>query len=137
MPDETTTSRVTGGSLRLAVLLTLAGGFLDAFTFVGHGGVFANAQTGNVVLLGVEAAAGRWSAAVRHVPALLAYVAGVATAETMMNPASPGCSADPQGPRWSRRSPRSWVSERSPRRSGAARWCCSWRTWPPCRAPRS
>ena len=31
-------------------LLALAGGFLDAYTYICRGGVFANAQTGNIVL---------------------------------------------------------------------------------------
>ena len=35
-------------SIKVAVLLTVAGGFLDAFTYVGHGGVFANSMTGNL-----------------------------------------------------------------------------------------
>jgi uncharacterized membrane protein YoaK (UPF0700 family) len=77
---------VTTGSLRLGALLSLIGGFLDAFTFVQHGGVFATAQTGNIVLIGVEAAAGQWSAALRHLPSMLAFVAGVATAEAMLHP---------------------------------------------------
>ena len=38
------------------MLLAGVGGFLDAYTFVGYHGVFANAQTGNIVLLGVGAA---------------------------------------------------------------------------------
>ena len=33
-----------------ALLLAAVGGFLDAYTFVGHGGGFANAQTGNIVI---------------------------------------------------------------------------------------
>jgi uncharacterized membrane protein YoaK (UPF0700 family) len=86
MPDDRPSPRVTTGSLRLGVLLSLTGGFLDAFTFLHHGGVFATAQTGNIVLIGVQAATGEWSAALRHVPALLAFVAGVATAETMLHP---------------------------------------------------
>src|SRR6187402_1432230 len=39
-------------SVLLATLVSFSGGFLDAFTYVGHGRVFANAMTGNVVLLG-------------------------------------------------------------------------------------
>jgi uncharacterized membrane protein YoaK (UPF0700 family) len=62
---------------RVAILLSLAGGFLDAFTWVGHGGVFANAQTGNVVLLGVFAASGQGRQALRHVPPICAFVIGV------------------------------------------------------------
>ena len=33
-------------------LLTLSGGLQDAYTYLRRGKVFANAQTGNIVLLG-------------------------------------------------------------------------------------
>jgi uncharacterized membrane protein YoaK (UPF0700 family) len=69
--------------LRVAALLSIAGGFLDAFTWVGHGGVFANAQTGNVVLLGVFAATAQWHQAVRHVPPIIAFLLGVFTAQRL------------------------------------------------------
>ena len=69
--------------LRVAALLSAAGGFLDAFTWIGHGGVFANAQTGNVVLLGLYAAAGEWAEAFRHVPPIVAFVAGVFVAHRL------------------------------------------------------
>jgi len=39
-------------SLPVAALLTLSGGFIDAFTWLSLGGVFASSQTGNVVFLG-------------------------------------------------------------------------------------
>jgi uncharacterized membrane protein YoaK (UPF0700 family) len=61
----------------VAVLLTLSGGFLDAFTYVGHGRVFANTMTGNVALLGVDAAAGEWAEAGRHIPPLVGFVFAV------------------------------------------------------------
>jgi uncharacterized membrane protein YoaK (UPF0700 family) len=61
----------------VAVLLTLSGGFLDAFTYVGHGRVFANTMTGNVALLGVNVAAADWTQAVRHIPPLIAFVFAV------------------------------------------------------------
>jgi uncharacterized membrane protein YoaK (UPF0700 family) len=77
---------VTKASLELGVLLAAAGGFQDAYSFIGLGGVFANAQTGNVVLLGVEAAREHWAAAVRHLPSLLAFVLGVVVAETLGRP---------------------------------------------------
>ena len=48
----------TSESVRLGILLATVGGFLDAYTFICRGGVFANAQTGNIVLLGVEATKG-------------------------------------------------------------------------------
>ena len=43
----------TSTSLRFALLLTCASGFLDSYTFLARGGVFANAQTGNVIFLGL------------------------------------------------------------------------------------
>ena len=36
-------------SLAIGLLLALTGGFLDAYTYVARGRVFANAQTGNIL----------------------------------------------------------------------------------------
>ena len=60
-----------------SLLATTAGGALDAWVYLGHGHVFANAQSGNVVLIGVALADGEPSRAARHLPSLLAYVAGL------------------------------------------------------------
>ena len=70
-------------SWHVALWMSAAGGFLDAFTWVAHGGVFANAQTGNVVLLGVFAASGNWHEALRHVPPIVAFFAGVLAAHRL------------------------------------------------------
>ena len=43
--------KITSESLRLGMILAIIGGFLDAYTFISRGGVFANAETGNMVLL--------------------------------------------------------------------------------------
>jgi hypothetical protein len=67
-------------SLRVAVLLTLSGGFLDAFTWLAHGNVLANTQSANVVLLGVYTALGKWPEAFRHIPPIVAFVLGAFTA---------------------------------------------------------
>jgi len=85
-PDGRRHLRPSGGTVRLAALLAIAGGFLDAFTYIAHGGVFANAQTGNVVLLGVFAASGDWLGAVRHVLPILAFLIGVGIAEKVGDP---------------------------------------------------
>ena len=45
-------------SMILGVVLTLAGGFQDAYSYNCRGQVFANAQTGNIVLLGQNIASG-------------------------------------------------------------------------------
>lgn len=70
----------------VACLLSLSGGFLDAFTYLGHGQVFANAMSGNVVLLGAMAAIGNWRQAIRHIPPLIAFLAGVFMAQAIRLP---------------------------------------------------
>ena len=42
----------------IAVLLAVVGGSLDAYSYVARGHVFANAQTGNIVLFGLHLADG-------------------------------------------------------------------------------
>ena len=41
----------TSESFRLSAILSLSGGLQDAYTYNVRGQVFANAQTGNVVLM--------------------------------------------------------------------------------------
>ncbi|MFF8401251.1 YoaK family protein [Streptomyces sp. NPDC015684] len=76
----------TDRSVRLGILLALVGGGLDAYTFISRGGVFANAQSGNVVLMGVAAAQRHWWDALGHLPAVVAFLAGVLVAETIRRP---------------------------------------------------
>ena len=47
-------------SLLVGTLLALAGGFMDAYTYLIRDQVFANAQTGNIVLFGVHLMNGEW-----------------------------------------------------------------------------
>ena len=74
-------------SLLMAALLAAVGGFLDAFTYFGHGRVFANAMTGNIVLLGSFAAARDWRQVFRHLTPIAAFLLGVATAQLPRIPA--------------------------------------------------
>lgn len=64
-------------SIVLGILLTLAGGFQDAYSYNCRDHVFANAQTGNIVLLGQNLAAGDFGLALRYLFPLLAFVGGV------------------------------------------------------------
>lgn len=68
------------GTFQLAILLSCAGGYLDAFTWVAHGRVFANAQTGNVVLLGIDVATGDWTDAIHRLMPIVAFFFGVLAA---------------------------------------------------------
>lgn len=70
-------------SLGLGILLALAGGFMDAYSYVCRGHVFANAQTGNIVLIGVSLSEGRWPAALRYVFPVAAFAAGIAAADVI------------------------------------------------------
>lgn len=68
-------------SMLVAAFLCLSGGFQDAYTFFCRGEVFANAQTGNMVLMGTGFATGDWHAGMRYLLPVLAFAAGIYTAE--------------------------------------------------------
>ena len=68
-------------SFTAAALLAAAGGLLDAYTYLCRGGVFANAQTGNMVLLAIRTAEGRWQEAAGYLVPILAFAVGVWAAE--------------------------------------------------------
>ena len=70
-------------SFLVGALLALTGGFLDAYSYLTRGGVFANAQTGNMVLLGLRLSEQRWSEAFHYLLPILAFAAGVLLAEWM------------------------------------------------------
>ena len=63
-------------SMPLAIFLTLAGGFQDAYSYNCRGKVFANAQTGNIVLLGQNLAQGQWKTALHYLIPLAAFLLG-------------------------------------------------------------
>ena len=75
-------------------LLTLSGGLQDTYTYLRRGKVFANAQTGNIVLLGQSLFDGDWSRAARYFLPVLAFALGVAAAERLQNRI--------HGPNWQR-----------------------------------
>lgn len=68
-------------SIELGVVLALAGGFMDAYSYMCRDGVFANAQTGNILLLGIHLSACEWRMAVRYFFPVLAFTIGIAAAD--------------------------------------------------------
>lgn len=68
-------------SCLLGGLLAVIGGYLDAYTYIARGGVFANAQTGNIVLLGVNLAEGNFSKALAYLLPVLTFAAGIVISE--------------------------------------------------------
>lgn len=73
--------RQMSDSYLIAMLLAIVGGFLDAYTYVARGGVFANAQTGNIVLFGLHLAEREWLPALFYFIPILAFVLGIFTDE--------------------------------------------------------
>lgn len=70
-------------SYLVGVLLAIAGGYLDVYTYICRGGVFANAQTGNIVLLGINAADHNWSKILFYFYPILAFMFGILLTEAV------------------------------------------------------
>ncbi len=68
-------------SLSVAVFLILSGGFQDAYTYFCRDGVFANAQTGNIVLMSTSLFRGEWLRCLKYLVPLTAFFLGVIVAE--------------------------------------------------------
>ncbi len=74
-------SRQMSETFLLGAIMAGVGGFLDAYTYICRGGVFANAQTGNIVLLGIRIARGDFSGGLHYLIPIIAFVIGVIIAE--------------------------------------------------------
>lgn len=68
-------------SIRLGALLAVSGGFMDAYSYIQRDQVFANAQTGNILLFGVNLSEGNFDGALHYFLPVLAFVLGIAAAE--------------------------------------------------------
>ncbi len=66
---------------RSAVFIILSGGFQDAYTYCCRGGVFANAQTGNIVLMSAALFRGEWDSVMKYLVPILSFLVGIAVAE--------------------------------------------------------
>lgn len=68
-------------SFLIAALLAFVGGFLDIYTYLVRGKVFCNAQTGNIVLLGLNIAEGNFTRTLDYLLPILSCIAGVFIAD--------------------------------------------------------
>lgn len=65
----------------VGLMLAFAGGYLDVYTYVCRGGVFANAQTGNMVLLAINAAEHDLGKVIQYLLPILAFMLGILITE--------------------------------------------------------
>ncbi|MCK9160283.1 MAG: DUF1275 domain-containing protein [Bacteroidaceae bacterium] len=68
-------------SVIMALLLALVGGFLDAYTYVLRGGVFATMQTGNMILLVINGFNLNWTKCFSYLIPLLVFAVGSVLSE--------------------------------------------------------
>ena len=64
-------------SIIVYILLALSGGSMDAYSYLYRGKVFANAQTGNILLMGVNIAEQRYEIALKYLWPILAFTLGI------------------------------------------------------------
>ena len=77
------TSKKVSESIRLGSILMFSGGFLDAYSYLVRGQVFATAETGNIALMGISLARGDLAVAGRYLIPVAAYAAaGLADSST-------------------------------------------------------
>ena len=70
-------------AMSTGIFLTLSGGFQDAYTYYTRGKVFANAQTGNIILLGHNSMNGDFTDAFRYLVPVLAFAGGIYISEVI------------------------------------------------------
>ena len=69
----------------IGVCLSLVGGFLDAYSYLLKGKVFANAQTGNLVLLFISAANGELHKFLKYIIPIVMFAFGIFISEFLKN----------------------------------------------------
>ena len=68
-------------ALLTASFIILSGGLQDAYTYLCRGKVFANAQTGNIVLFSAYLFDGEWDHCARYLIPVLSFLLGIFAAE--------------------------------------------------------
>lgn len=71
------TKTQTSESFLLSAILSFSGGLQDAYTYNIRDNVFANAQTGNVVLMSQNFLTGNWLSGVHYMLPLLSFASGI------------------------------------------------------------
>lgn len=77
IPISTTHETEMSQSYLIGILLAAAGGFIDAYTYITRGGVFAYAQTGNIVLMGINIGQSHYLQALSYLIPIITFIVGV------------------------------------------------------------
>ena len=70
-------------SLKIGIILSLVGGILDAHTFLFRNGVFANTQTGNIVLLALFLKTNKTSKTLQCIISIVVFILGIILTELL------------------------------------------------------
>ncbi len=70
-------------SIVLGTLLAISGGLMDAYSYILRGQVFANAQTGNILFLGIYLCSGQWREVIHYLFPVAGFTAGIFISELM------------------------------------------------------
>ena len=68
-------------SIELGIALALSGGMMDAYSYVIRDKVFANGQTGNIILLAINIAERNFGESFKYFCPIVAFVVGIIFAE--------------------------------------------------------
>ena len=74
----------TSETIEIGIFLALAGGFMDAYSYICRGKVFANAQTGNLLLFGVKISQGEFKSAFGYAQPVIAFSIGILLADSSL-----------------------------------------------------
>ena len=81
MTAEKNSGRQMSDTFRAAAFVILSGGFQDAYTYFCRGEVFANAQTGNIVLMSTAFFRSEWGTVLKYLIPVCSFLIGTAVAE--------------------------------------------------------
>lgn len=76
-------SKQMSDSFKTAAFIVLSGGLQDAYTYCCRGSVFANAQTGNIVLMTARLFDGKFSETLKYIVPIVSFIIGTAVAESI------------------------------------------------------
>ena len=68
-------------SIEVGIFLALSGGFMDAYSYINRGKVFANAETGNIILMALKVCEGKFFEAVNYLIPIISFAVGVGICE--------------------------------------------------------